>query len=181
MLPAESEIRKFVRNARISPSHHELSFWPSLPMSRRLLRPLGANPRQCFPRRIPIASGPLTTPSRQLAAPLHTTPRRHREKPPKEPPPTDFEELNVLGNTPVPATAVENCLDTGFILNGGVRVTDGSGVLLANGEAFRWRPWDVSGKKELVNRKGQFEVPGGAFGVLDLLWPRPGKLADTSA
>lgn len=151
-------------------------------MSRNFLRPLGAVSRQCRARRMPIASAvPRTTATPGVAAPLHTTPSLQREKPPKEPPPTDFEELNVLGNTPVPATAVENCLDTGFIINGGIRVTDGSGVLLANGEAFRWRPWEATGKKELVNKKGQFEVPGEAFGVLDLLWPRPGEFAESPA
>lgn len=142
-------------------------------MSRNLLRPLRAIPRRSRPVRIPVQPA-LRTP--QPAAQLHTTPAHHRRAdPPKEPPKTDFEEMNVLGNAPVPATAVENCLDTGFILNGGVRVTDGSGVLLANGEAFRWRPWEASGRMELVNRRGQFEVPAEAFGVLDLLWPRPGE------
>lgn len=148
-------------------------------MSRNFLRTLGAVSRQCQPRRIPVASAvPRTTATPRLAAPLHTTPNRQREKTPKEPPPTNFEELDVLGNAPVPATAVDNCLETGFILNSGAQVTDGSGVLLANGEAFRWRPWEASGKKELVNKKGQFDVPGEAFGVLDLLWPRPGEFGE---
>lgn len=143
-------------------------------MSRNLLRPLRAIPRQSRPLRTPIQPALPSTP--RLAAYLHTTPPPQRKtQPSKKPQPSELEELDVLGSAPVPATAIENCLDAGFILNGGVRVTDGSGVLLANGEAFRWRPWEASGKKELVNARGQFEVPAEAFGVLDLLWPRPGE------
>lgn len=150
-------------------------------MSRNFLRPLGVVSRQCRPRRIPVVSAvPRTIATPRLASPLHTTPSLQREKAPKEPPPTDFEQLDVLGNTPIPATAVDNCLDTGFILNSGARVTDGSGVLLANGEAFQWRPWEASGRKELLNKKGQFDVPKEAFGVLDVLWPRPGEFGQVS-
>lgn len=151
-------------------------------MSRNFLRPLEAISRQCRPRGVPVQITQSILQTTRYAAPFHTTPQQYRKpQPPKTPPPTSFEELDVLGNTPIPATAIDNCLDTGFILNGGVKVTDGSGVLLANGEAFRWRPWEVTGRKELVNKKGQFEVPAEAFGVLDLLWPRPGKLAPVVA
>jgi len=63
----------------------------------------------------------------------------------------------------------------GFHLNGGVRITDGSGVLLVNGEAFKWKPWDAMTEKKLVNKKGQVELPKEAFGLLNLIWPRPGE------
>ena len=54
----------------------------------------------------------------------------------------------------------------------------GCGLLLVGGEAFRWRPW-VSGEKEdvtgrLKNAKGQWEVKEGAWGALELVWPKPG-------
>jgi hypothetical protein len=60
-----------------------------------------------------------------------------------------------------------------------VKITGGDGVLLVGGEAFTWRPWLVGedGKNGMVNAKGQFEVDEQAWGVLDLVWPRPGMFA----
>jgi hypothetical protein len=58
-----------------------------------------------------------------------------------------------------------------------VKITDGDGVLLVGGEAFSWRPWkgnEGGEKSAMVNAKGQFEVDEQAWGVLDLVWPRPG-------
>lgn len=89
-------------------------------------------------------------------------------------PPTDFEALDVLGNTPVPSTSVDVCMSDGFQLNSGVKILDGSGVLLVGGEAFAWRPWLARGEKRLLNKKGQWEVPNETFGLFGLLWPRPG-------
>lgn len=146
-------------------------------MSRHLLKPLGAIPRQCRPGPIRAALQ-RPAPAQQLAAPFHTTPRQLKKKsdaPPAQRPRTDFQEMDVLGDAPVPQTAIDHCAPTGFFLDGGVQVVDGSGVLLVNGEAFRWRPWEASGKMELLNKKGQFEVPAESFGVLDLLWPKPGE------
>lgn len=62
----------------------------------------------------------------------------------------------------------------GFGLNSGLTITGGNGALLVNGEAFAWRPWEATGSMELVNKKGQFDLPKEAFGIFDLLWPRPG-------
>ena len=77
-----------------------------------------------------------------------------------------------------PTTAVDACLDDGFHLNNGVKVGKGDGCLLVDGEVFRWRPWEASGKEEgggLVNARGQWEVPEEAWGVLKLVWPKPGE------
>lgn len=68
----------------------------------------------------------------------------------------------------------------GFGLNNGITITGGDGALLVNGEAFRWKPWEARGSLELVNKKGQFDLPLEAFGLFDLLWPRPGKRIDLS-
>ena len=52
-------------------------------------------------------------------------------------------------------------------------------MLLLGGEAFAWCPWLVDGEKSgkkmrLVNEKGQWEVGDEAWGVLGLVWPKPG-------
>lgn len=109
---------------------------------------------------------------------------------------TDFGAMNVLGNTPVPTTAVDACLDDGFALDSGLKIS-GAGVLLLGGEAFKWRPWIREGRKEgtigegavgddnkgvtsmagkILNSKSQLEVDKRAWGVLDLVWPKPDLL-----
>lgn len=53
-------------------------------------------------------------------------------------------------------------------------------MLLVNGEAFGWCPWEAGdGGMRLVNGKGQFEVEEGAWGLLGLVWPKPGMLCYT--
>jgi hypothetical protein len=107
-------------------------------------------------------------------------PTSHDRGPPsKEDTQTDFAALNVLGNIPAPTTAIDACLDSGFHLNSGVKVTGGDGVLLVGGEAFAWRPWKVNEgtKAGMLNKKGQFEVNEQAWGLLGLVWPRPGESA----
>lgn len=86
-------------------------------------------------------------------------------------------DFNVLGNTPAPATSVDVCLRDGFALNSGATITGGSGVLLVDGEAFEWKPWEALGHKNLLNKKGQFDLPAEVLGVFDVLWPRPGTLS----
>ncbi|PKX98224.1 uncharacterized protein P174DRAFT_381569 [Aspergillus novofumigatus IBT 16806] len=121
------------------------------------------------------------------ARPTRMIPRSHTPKPTshdrgppsKEDTQTDFAALNVLGNIPAPTTAIDACLDSGFHLNSGVKVTGGDGVLLVGGEAFAWRPWKVNegAISDMLNKKGQFEVDEQAWGLLGLVWPRPGELA----
>lgn len=106
---------------------------------------------------------------------------RKKQTPPKEPSRTDIGELDVLGNTPTPPTAIDRCLDRGFHFHSGAKVTDGSGVLLVNGEAFTWKPWMVMKEKRLVNAKGQIEIPTTAFDSLDGVLPRPGKLTPSNS
>lgn len=91
--------------------------------------------------------------------------------------------MNVLGNTPPPTTAIDACTSDGFALNSNIKVS-GSGVLLVDGEAFQWRPWIQGGQHDgtsamtgkLLNSKGQWDVGGDAWGVLDLAWPKPDLL-----
>lgn len=115
--------------------------------------------------------------------PTRMIPRSHSSKPTshdrgpavQENTNTDLNALNVLGNIPAPTTAVEATLDDGFHLDNGLKVRNGDGVMLVGGEAFAWRPWATKGSKaEMVNKKGQFEVDEDVWGVLGLVWPRPG-------
>lgn len=124
--------------------------------------------------------------SKQPPRPTRMIPRSHTAKPSthdrlpvakEESQGTDLNALNVLGNIPAPTTAVEACLDDGFHLDSGVKVRGGSGVLLVGGEAFAWRPWLTrpgKSKAEMVNRKGQFELDEEVWGLLSVVWPRPG-------
>ena len=101
-------------------------------------------------------------------------------------PPTDFAALDVLGDIQGPSAGVEVITSDGFKLSNGIRVLD-AGVLLVGGEAFKWRPWLASGggnRKEdtrsksktdlLKNSRGQWEIHESCWGLLDLVWPKPG-------
>lgn len=134
------------------------------------------------PIRLPLPSHRLL-PSIMAAAiptttrPYHASPRlrNQSDRPPSERPPTNFADLDVLGNTPPPSTSVDVVQYDGFVLNSGITIAGGDGALLLNGEAFAWRPWLArEGEKRLVNEKGQFDIPAEALSVFDLLWPRPG-------
>ncbi|KAL3468415.1 alkaline-phosphatase-like protein [Aspergillus heterothallicus] len=132
------------------------------------------------------ASHPATPvrPTRMVSRSHPAKPRSHDRGPPsQEDTQTDFAALNVLGNIPAPTTAVDACLDSGFHLDNGVKITGGDGVLLVGGEAFSWRPWkgkEGGEKARMVNSKGQFEVDEQVWGVLDLVWPRPASVMPLS-
>jgi len=126
-----------------------------------------------IPRRSPAdTSRPFIT-SSALLIPKPLT--RDRGPPSKEDTQTDFSSLDILGNTPAPSTSIDACLWDGFHFNSGVKITGGTGVLLVGGEAFSWRPWLAGkGDMKLVNEKGQWEVDDVAWGLLELVWPKPG-------
>jgi len=99
--------------------------------------------------------------------------------------------MNVLGNTPPPATSIDATTDDGFAFSNNTRVS-GTGVILVGGEVFRWRPWvrevrkegtiggdgkaNVAPARTLLNSRGQWDVDASAWGVLDLVWPKPDLL-----
>ena len=128
-----------------------------------------------------------------VVRPMRMIPRAHSHKPTshdrgpqsKEETQTDFAALDVLGNIPAPTTAVDACLDSGFHLNSGVRISGGDALLLVGGEAFSWRPWksfegaanEQAAKAAMINAKGQFELHEQAWGLLSVVWPRPGACA----
>ncbi|KAL8692869.1 MAG: hypothetical protein Q9218_002192 [Villophora microphyllina] len=96
---------------------------------------------------------------------------------------TDFSTMNVLGNTPPPTTAIDACLSDGFHLDNGLKIGGGCGCLLIGGESFAWRPWEAASASRpiktpsrMTNAKGQWEVDPIAWGVLDVVWPKPDLL-----
>lgn len=112
---------------------------------------------------------------------MHKPPSRDRGPVSEESTQTDFSNLDVLGGTPVPSTAIDACLWDGFHLNNGVKITNGAGVLLVNGEVFSWKPWNANRaegeeNRRLANDKGLFEVGDESWGVLGMVWPKPGEL-----
>ena len=80
--------------------------------------------------------------ARALAAPKS----KDRGPASKEDTQTDFGALDVLGGMPPPTTGIVACMEDGFALNNGSRIT-GAGVMLVGGEAFKWRPWIREGKE----------------------------------
>ncbi|RCI07617.1 hypothetical protein L249_1656 [Ophiocordyceps polyrhachis-furcata BCC 54312] len=101
---------------------------------------------------------------------------KKQDSPPSEPPTTDFNAMNMLNNTPIPSTSVDVCFYDGFGLNSGITISGGNGAVLVGGQAFVWRPWQINGAMKLVNEKGQFDLPKVAFGLFEVLWPRPDLL-----
>ncbi|KAK4216705.1 hypothetical protein QBC37DRAFT_84648 [Rhypophila decipiens] len=125
-------------------------------------------------------------PSVQATRSFHSSQPCH-EKPPKqklahnnepiptEAPRTDFSQMDMLGQTPVPSTSIDVCSHDGFQFNSGAIISNGDGALLVGGEAFAWRPWTTT-NKPLVNAKGQFELTRESLGILEVIWPRPDLL-----
>lgn len=182
-------LRPIVKHLSKRPSIHEIAASILTPTPK-------CHARQTHRLTQTIQSYHLSKPSRSLSSlptcrHLHTTPPTpSTSHPPKthdrgptssEKTQTDFSSLDVLGGTPVPSTSIDACLWDGFHLNNGVKITQGAGVLLVGGEAFGWRPWDAGkgkgkGKegKRLLNGRGQWEVDDSAWGLLELVWPKPG-------
>ncbi len=114
---------------------------------------------------------------------LTTSPSPHSSPPPttsRGPPSTestqtDFKNMDVFTNAPAPTASIDACLSDGFHLDNGVKISGGSGLLLVAGEAFSWRPWEAEGRGRLVNLRGQWDVGEGGWGVLGLVWPKPGR------
>ncbi|KAI0165912.1 hypothetical protein GGR57DRAFT_141807 [Xylariaceae sp. FL1272] len=124
---------------------------------------------------LPSSNTTIPNYSSSPTARFHQT-ARHGQNQSDEPPQTDFAAMDVLGNTPVPSTAVDICMSDGFQLNSGAKILDGSGVILVGGEAFKWQPWLPRGEHRLLNAKGQWDIPNESLGLLSLLWPRPDLL-----
>ncbi|KAL8835835.1 MAG: hypothetical protein Q9170_003158 [Blastenia crenularia] len=137
-------------------------------------------------RAVPLScsSRYITTSPRPSFAPPSNPPATSNRGPASdEDTQTDFSAMNVLGNTPAPTTSIDACLSHGFHLDNGVKIGGGSGCLLIGGEAFGWKPWeadsstnDSRGRKSMLNTKGQWDVGQKAWGLLEIVWPKPDLL-----
>jgi NADH dehydrogenase [ubiquinone] 1 alpha subcomplex assembly factor 3 len=96
-----------------------------------------------------------------------------QEKPPSVAPPTDFASLDIFGNVPQPPSLIDTCIPNGFMLSNDTTI-EGSGLLYAGGQAFKWNPLLGSTRKKLLNEAGQWEIDKEAFGIFELMWPKPG-------
>ncbi|KAF2230298.1 hypothetical protein EV356DRAFT_454146 [Viridothelium virens] len=166
-----------------------------------LSRPLRTLQPATLPKKSPrLHPGNVYCRTRLHTRSIHLTTRTFAARPPRSrdrgPPSsedtqTDFSALNVLGSAAPPTTGIDACTNDGFVLNNDVRIA-GSGVLLVSGEAFRWRPWIGASRREgtiaeggkgdndLVKRlkdsRGMWEAHIKAWGILDLVWPKPDLL-----
>jgi NADH dehydrogenase [ubiquinone] 1 alpha subcomplex assembly factor 3 len=83
--------------------------------------------------------------------------------------------LNVYGDIPAPASAIETIYENGFLFSSGVSLTDGSGVLLVHNEAFKWRPTKLGSDIEAkAITTGVLELGKEVWGLLDVVHPKPG-------
>lgn len=177
--------RAILPSAQLRPSILELQLYLSKPW-RCFTRPsqhhqsdagfsyLGS-PRSLF------STTSIARRTHQSRAPL---PSASRGPVSKEDTQTDFSIMDVLSNTPAPSTSIDACVFDGFHLNSGVKVTGGAGVVLLGGEAFAWRPWEAGQQSndtpKLLNAAKQWEVDDAAWGLLKLIWPKPGKSEQSS-
>ncbi|KAI9801881.1 MAG: hypothetical protein M1833_002195 [Piccolia ochrophora] len=158
-------------------SRHAQRSLPSSP-AHDIFHTTSRRTARSVPRRTPLLNG-ISSRYLHSAQVLHDVKSNDRGPASTEDTQTDFAAMDVLGNTPGPTTAIDACLSDGFQLDNGVKIRDGSGCLLIMGEAFKWRPWEGpsgASQQSLRNKKGQWECPEAAWGVLDLVWPKPDLL-----
>ncbi|KAL6714145.1 hypothetical protein ACLMJK_008639 [Lecanora helva] len=140
------------------------------------------------PQPLRLSHAPLrtltTSPSTHLPSSTSSSPHKtpDRGPPSTETTQTSFPTMDVFTHAPAPTASIDACTSDGFHLDNGVKIGGGSGLLLVQGEAFAWRPWEISGvgggrKGGLVNQRGQWSVGDeGAWGLLGLVWPKPDLL-----
>lgn len=142
--------------------------------SRGYVLPSALRSRRSFPHHQQTIR--FLTPATSLRTPRSFIPSKTDRGPiSEEDTQTEFSSLDVLAHSPPPTTAVDACLNDGFHLGNGVKIRGGSGCLLVGGEAFEWRPWEVTTQRSpMVNGKGQWDVAKEAWALLEMVWPRPG-------
>ena len=75
--------------------------------------------------------------------------------------------LDLYNDLPNPINSIEALYDTHFLLTSGTRTAPGSGVFLLNDSVFSWTP-------AVTCKNGIVGFGRGAWGVLEVVWPKPG-------
>ena len=135
------------------------------------------NPLRLYPRAFSISSShPQKRPS--ISIPGRTTPNFPPEgsSDPKE----FLSQLDVLSGLPTPPSAVDSVFLDGFLLSDG-QVIRGDGVFLLSNDVLRWRAFLQNGELEEAEAKAKktsmLELPGESWGLLDVIFPKPGILS----
>lgn len=93
----------------------------------------------------------------------------------------------MLSGLPIPASAVESIYHDGFLLNNG-QLVRGDGVFLLNNDVFRWKALlssPVKGGTQMAEleaaagkakKTGLLELSDEVWGLLDVVYPKPGTL-----
>lgn len=141
-MSAPNTLTSFLRQSlcpcqALSPLHHTR---PLSQRSRQILhhRHLSTTPTRSLPSPPRSSARPVSSPHKSDLLTRSRGPKSSEETQ------TDFAALNVLGNTANPSTSIDICVYDGFILDSGLRIEDGDGVILTSSEAFVWRPWMTS-------------------------------------
>ncbi|KAI9684173.1 MAG: hypothetical protein M1829_003443 [Trizodia sp. TS-e1964] len=140
------------------------------PLLSRALRPLNQL------RLLQLPRGPLfSSTASQGSAASRLPPSTSRGPPSPESTQTDFSALDMLSSSAPSPLSIAACLPAGFAFASGARCP--AACLLLGGEGFEWCPWAVTegvGKPlPVLDALGRYDPPAAAWGVLDLLWPKP--------
>lgn len=121
----------------------------------RPIQPYLHHPRHFTNTPTPSTPSPPRSSTRPVSSP-HKSDLLTRSRGPKssEETQTDFAALNVLGGTANPSTSIDICIYDGFVLDSGLRIDDGDGVILTSSEAFVWRPWMTTGESTQSGGEG---------------------------
>lgn len=87
-----------------------------------------------------------------------------------------FGSFDVLSSVPAPASSIETIFPDGFLFASGVQWRDGSGAVIVHNQAFRWRAAERGNaieKKAIESGVLEFTDDGKAWGILDVLYPKP--------
>lgn len=151
---------------------------PALPFRRSAILAPQISSRACLLIR------PYKTVGNRQRAPARETAISSRESGSSLSPPPNTEKgtttwgnLDLLGGLAAPVFGIESAFDDGFAFSSGVKVEDGSGVFLWQNQCFKWRPAEKGSEVEARALKtGVLELEDDVWGMLDVLYPKPGKL-----
>ena len=72
--------------------------------------------------------------------------------------------MDIFSNAPAPTASTNAYMSDGFHLDNGVKIGDGSGLLLVSGETCTWRSWEAGGRGRLLNQEAMIVDSSTPFG-----------------